>query len=212
MSLGAYLIYFAILLILPLWAQMKVRNAYNKYSSKVPTSSQMRGVDVARKILDENELYDVRIEEVQGTLTDHYDPRSKTVRLSTNNYHGTSMAAAAVAAHEVGHALQDAEEYALLKFRTSLVPLASFGSGASFYISWRACYSTGWNCCCSELSSWLLPCCSSSLHFRLNSTLSKSNASTRRRWHHYELGRARHEKSVGRGRIDVRCISPRSSG
>lgn len=133
MSLGAYLIYFAILLLLPLWAQMKVRNAYNKYS-KVPTSSQIPGVQVARKILDDNGLYDVRIEEVQGVLTDHYDPRSKTVRLSTNNYHGTSMAAAAVAAHEVGHALQDAEEYTFLKFRTSLVPLASFGSGASFYI------------------------------------------------------------------------------
>lgn len=133
MSLGAYLIYFAVLLLLPLWAQTKVRGAYNKYS-RVPTSSQLTGVQVARKILDENGLYDVRIEEVQGVLTDHYDPRSKTVRLSSNNYHGTSMAASAVAAHEVGHALQHAEEYLFLKFRTSLVPLASFGSGASFYI------------------------------------------------------------------------------
>jgi len=133
MSLGAYLIYFAILLILPLWAQMKVKSTYRKYS-KEPTSSQVTGAEVARKILDDNGLYDVTIEEVQGTLTDHYDPRSKTVRLSSGNYHGRSMAAAAVAAHEVGHALQHAEEYAFLKFRTNLVPLASFGSSASFYI------------------------------------------------------------------------------
>ena|SRR5699024_6417460 len=133
MSLGAYLIYFAILLILPLWAQMKVKSTYRKYSKK-PTSTQMPGAQVARKILDDNGLYDVTIEEVQGTLTDHYDPRSKTVRLSSGNFHGTSMAASAVAAHEVGHALQHAEEYTFLKFRTSLVPLASFGSNMSFYI------------------------------------------------------------------------------
>lgn len=133
MSLGAYLVYFAILLIVPLMAQMKVKSAYKKYSKR-PTSSQMTGLQVARKILDDNGLYDVTIEEVQGELTDHYDPRSKTVRLSSGNYHGTSMAAAAVAAHEVGHAMQDAEEYAFLNFRTSLVPLASFGSNISFYL------------------------------------------------------------------------------
>lgn len=133
MSLGAYLIYFAILLILPLWAQMKVKTTYKKYS-KEPTSSQVSGAQVARQILDDNGLYDVTVEEVQGTLTDHYDPRSKTVRLSSGNFHGKSMAAAAVAAHEVGHALQHAEEYVFLKFRTNLVPLASFGSSASFYI------------------------------------------------------------------------------
>lgn len=133
MSLGAYLVYFAILLIVPLWAQFKVKNTYRKYSKK-PTSSQMTGAQVARQILDENGLYNVSIEEVQGELTDHYDPRSKTVRLSTNIYHGHSMAAAAVAAHEVGHAIQDAEEYGFLKFRTALVPLASFGSNISFYL------------------------------------------------------------------------------
>lgn len=133
MSMGMYLIYFALLLIVPLWAQMKVKSAYKKYS-QVPTSSQMTGFEVARQILDENGLFDVTIEEVKGTLTDHYDPRSKTVRLSSDNYHGRSMAASAVAAHEVGHALQDAEEYGFLKFRTSLVPLAQFGSSTAFYI------------------------------------------------------------------------------
>ena len=133
MGLGAYLIYFALLLIIPMWAQMKVRGAYSKYS-KVPISSYMTGAQVARKILDDNGLFDVRIEEVKGVLSDHYDPRQKVVRLSTDNYHGHSMAAAAVAAHEVGHAIQDAEEYAFLKFRTALVPLASFGSNGAFFI------------------------------------------------------------------------------
>ena len=131
--MGIYLIYFALLLIIPLWAQSKVKNTYKKYS-KVANSSSMTGAQVARKILDENGLFDVTIEEVKGVLSDHYDPRSKVVRLSSDNYHGHSMAAAAIAAHEVGHAIQDAEDYAFLKFRSALVPLASFGSRIAIYI------------------------------------------------------------------------------
>lgn len=133
MSLGAYLVYFAILLILPIWAQMKVKNTYKKYS-QIENSSFMTGAQVARKILDENGLYHVKIEEVNGMLSDHYDPRSKTVRLSSNNYHGHSQAAAAVAAHEVGHAIQDAQEYAFLRFRHALVPAANLGSNLSFFL------------------------------------------------------------------------------
>lgn len=133
MSLGAYLIYFALLMIVPLWAQSRVKNTYKKYS-KIATSSQMTGALVARKILDDNGLYDVQIEEVKGVLTDHYDPRKKIVRLSSGNYHGQSMASSAVAAHEVGHALQDHEEYAFLRFRSALVPVASFGSNSAIFI------------------------------------------------------------------------------
>lgn len=133
MSLGAYLIYFALLMIIPIWAQSKVKSAYRKYS-KIATSSGMTGAQTARQILDENGLYDVQIEEVKGTLTDHYDPKAKVVRLSSGNYHGHSMAAVAVAAHEVGHAIQDAEEYMFLNFRTNLVPLASFGSNTAIFI------------------------------------------------------------------------------
>ncbi|ARK30331.1 zinc metallopeptidase [Halalkalibacter krulwichiae] len=129
----AFLIYFILLLIIPIWAQMRVKGAYRKYS-QVHASSGLTGAQVARKILDDNGLYDVRIEETRGTLTDHYDPRSKVVRLSTDNYHGTSVAGAAVAAHEVGHAMQDAEGYAFLRFRHALVPVASFGSNASFFL------------------------------------------------------------------------------
>ncbi len=131
--MAGFLIYFILLLIIPIWAQMRVKSAYRKYS-QVHASSGMTGAQVARKILDDNGLYNVSIEEVKGQLTDHYDPRSKVVRLSTDNYHGTSVAGAAVAAHEVGHAMQDAEAYAFLRFRHALVPVASFGSNASFFL------------------------------------------------------------------------------
>ena len=126
-----FLIYFAIIILIPLWAQMKVKGAYKKYS-KVPSSSHMRGAEVARKILDDNGLYHVGVEETRGYLSDHYDPRSKTVRLSSNNYHGHSIAAAAIAAHEVGHAIQDQEDYAFLRFRHALVPVANLGSNLSW--------------------------------------------------------------------------------
>lgn len=112
---------------------MKVRSAYKTYS-QVASSSGMTGAEVARRILDANGLYDVTIEEVQGTLTDHYDPRTKTVRLSSDIYHGYSVAGTAVAAHEVGHAIQDAEGYAFLRFRHALVPAANLGSNLSFFI------------------------------------------------------------------------------
>lgn len=133
MSLGSYLIYFAILMIVPMWAQMKVKSTYNKHL-KIATSSGKTGAQVARQILDDNGLFTVQVTEVKGTLTDHYDPRTKVVRLSTNNYKGHSQAAVAVAAHEVGHALQDAEGYMFLKFRSALVPLASFGSNTAIFI------------------------------------------------------------------------------
>ncbi|RPF55781.1 hypothetical protein EDC24_0665 [Aquisalibacillus elongatus] len=133
MGLGTLLIYFAVLLILPLWAQSKVKNTYKKYM-KVPSSSGMPGADVARRILQENGIYDVRVEETKGFLSDHYDPRKKVVRLSSHNYHEPSKAAAAIAAHEVGHAIQDAEDYAFLRFRHSLVPLANLGSNFSFFL------------------------------------------------------------------------------
>lgn len=126
-----FLIYFAIIILIPIWAQFKVKGAYSKYS-KVATSSQMRGAEVARRILDTNGLYHVDVVETRGHLTDHYDPRSKTVRLSSANYHGYSVAAAAIAAHEVGHAIQDSQDYAALRIRHSLVPVANIGSNLSW--------------------------------------------------------------------------------
>lgn len=131
--MGSYLIYFAIIILVPLWAQLRVKGSYSKYS-KVSSSSHLRGAEVARKILDSNGLFNVVVEETRGHLTDHYDPRSKTVRLSSANYHGHSVAAAAIAAHEVGHAIQDQQDYAFLRFRHSLVPVANIGSNFSWIL------------------------------------------------------------------------------
>lgn len=128
-----FLIYFVIITLIPIFASMKVRSTYSKYS-KVPGSTGATGYDVARRILDAHGLYDVQIEEIRGVLSDHYDPRSKVVRLSSDIYHGHSLAAIAVAAHECGHALQDQEDYAFLRFRSALVPLASFGSNISWIL------------------------------------------------------------------------------
>ncbi|MBB6444684.1 zinc metallopeptidase [Bacillus benzoevorans] len=128
-----YFIYFAIIILVPIWAQIKVKRAYSKYSH-VPSSSNLMGAEVARKILDANGLYHVNIEEVRGVLSDHYDPRTKTVRLSSGNFHGRSIAAAAVSAHECGHAIQDEEAYAFLRLRHTLVPVANIGSNFSWIL------------------------------------------------------------------------------
>ncbi|GGH78906.1 Zn-dependent membrane protease YugP [Pullulanibacillus pueri] len=131
MSLGAYLIYFVIIMAIPIWAQSKVRGTFNKYV-QVPNETGLTGAQVARRILDEHGLYNVDIEEIPGQLSDHYDPRSKVLRLSSAIYHGNSVAGTAVAAHEVGHAIQDKEDYVPLRFRHALVPVANFGSSMAW--------------------------------------------------------------------------------
>ncbi|PYZ94532.1 Zn-dependent protease [Salipaludibacillus keqinensis] len=132
-TFGGFLIYFALLMAIPMLANSKVKNTYRKYS-QVASSSGMTGAEVARKILNDNGLFDVVVEPVKGQLTDHYDPRKKVVRLSEHNYYGNSIAGAAVAAHEVGHAMQDAEDYSFLRFRHTLVPVANFGSNTSIFL------------------------------------------------------------------------------
>ncbi|RSL33444.1 Zn-dependent protease [Salibacterium salarium] len=128
-----WIVYIAALLIIPIWAQSKVKKSYKKYS-KVSNSSGMTGAEVAKRILNENGIYNVAVEPVKGQLSDHYDPSKKVVRLSEDNYYGTSVAGQAVASHEVGHAIQDAEEYAFLRFRSSLAPAANLGSNMSFFL------------------------------------------------------------------------------
>ncbi|MBA9027793.1 zinc metallopeptidase [Peribacillus huizhouensis] len=128
-----FLLYFAIIILVPLFAQMKVKSAYKKYS-KVSASSRMSGAEAARRILDSNGLYNVTVEETRGVLSDHYDPRSKTVRLSSDNYHGHSVAGVAIAAHEVGHAIQDQQNYSPLRLRHTLVPVANIGSNFSWIL------------------------------------------------------------------------------
>lgn len=114
-------------LLLGLWAQMRVRSAFARYS-RVRAASGMTGAQAARRILDANGLHHVDIERVQGMLTDHYDPRSKTLRLSPDVYGTPSLAAVGVASHEAGHALQDQTNYAPLRLRTAMVPTVQLGS------------------------------------------------------------------------------------
>jgi hypothetical protein len=114
-------------LLLSFWAQAKVRGAVKKYS-KVRTARGVTGAQVARTLLDDQGLYNVEVEEASGFLSDHYDPRSKTLRLSKDVYRNPSIAAAGIAAHEMGHAIQDKNGYFPLQIRSAFVPVARFGS------------------------------------------------------------------------------------
>ncbi|HNZ03193.1 MAG TPA: zinc metallopeptidase [Myxococcota bacterium] len=128
-----YLLMLAPALLLSLAAQIKVKSAYARYS-KVPASNGMSGAQVARRILDAEGLNSVPVELVPGTLTDHYDPSKRVLRLSEGVYRGKSVAAAGIAAHEVGHAIQHSRSYAPLVLRTTLVPLAQLGSNLSWIL------------------------------------------------------------------------------
>jgi len=110
-----------------MYAQMKIKSTFSKYL-QVPSQTGLTGSQIARFILDKNGLYNVRVEPVAGSLTDHYDPRTEVVRLSQNVFGGSSIAAVSVAAHEVGHAIQHANNYFPLSLRSALAPVASFGS------------------------------------------------------------------------------------
>jgi uncharacterized protein len=124
---GLFLLFSLPALLLGLWAQSKVRSAFNKYS-RIRVYTGMRGADIARRILDRNGLTQVKVEQSKGMLSDHYDPRSKTLRLSPEVFNGNSIAAAGVAAHEVGHALQDKKGYVPLQVRSAMVPTVQIGS------------------------------------------------------------------------------------
>ena len=137
-----YLVIIGIGMALSLWAQAKVKGAFNKYS-KIATQSRMTGAQVAQRILDQYSIHDVKIEGIRGSMTDHYDPRSKTLRLSEPVYGSNSMAAFGVAAHEVGHAIQHAEGYAMLKFRSAWVPVANTGSRISIFVLIAAAFMGG---------------------------------------------------------------------
>lgn len=113
--------------IISLAAQIYVNASYRKYKN-IENSKGLTGFDVARKILDENGLKDIYITEVRGNLTDHYDPGRKVIRLSTDIFHGKTIASASVAAHEVGHAIQDKEGYSFMRFRSMMFLLVRFSS------------------------------------------------------------------------------------
>lgn len=122
-----YLVFALPGLLLGLWAQSRVKRAFNEYA-RVRTMRNVTGAEVARALLDAQGLYGVTIEETNGFLSDHYDPRGKVLRLSPDVYRTPSIAAAGVAAHEMGHALQDSSGYIPLNIRSALVPAVQFGS------------------------------------------------------------------------------------
>ncbi len=127
------ILYFVILMVVPMLAQMNVKSTFNKYS-RVRSTSGLTGREVAEEILHENGIYDVGVERGQGFLSDHYDPKNKVIRLSPHNFDKPSVAGTAVAAHEVGHAIQHATGYKFLNFRSALFPLAQLGSNFSYFL------------------------------------------------------------------------------
>lgn len=127
------LIIFLLMLIIPIYASIKVNLSYKKYT-KVNNEKNLTGFDVARRILDENNLGDIYVVETKGTMSDHYDPRRKTVRLSTDVYHGTSISSLAIAAHECGHAIQDKEGYTWFKIRSMIFPIVNIGQKIAYVV------------------------------------------------------------------------------
>ena len=128
-----YMVVIGIGLGLSLWASARVKFAFARYS-KVRSASGMTGARIAERILTAQGISGVRIERVKGSMTDHYDPRTRTLRLSEPVYGSSSLAALGVAAHEVGHAIQHARGNAMLKFRSMWVPVANLGSGLSMVV------------------------------------------------------------------------------
>ena len=128
-------IYYLILIlpafIISLVAQIRVKSTFSKFS-KIPTARRLTGAEAAERVLRSHGVYDVRIERVSGNLTDHFDPRSKVIRLSDSVCDASSVAAVGVAAHEAGHAVQYAEKYTPIIIRNKIVPLVNFGSSFSF--------------------------------------------------------------------------------
>lgn len=125
-GLWIYLAFLIPPIIISLYASWRVKSAYAA-AAAIPASSGMTGREVAELILESSDIRNVRVEGVQGHLSDHYDPREKVLRLSPDVYNGRSAAALGIAAHEVGHAIQDARGYAPLKLRNGIVPLAAVG-------------------------------------------------------------------------------------
>jgi hypothetical protein len=122
-----FLIAFIVPMVIGLWAQHRVKSTFAK-NLEVPVSHGMSGAQVARRILDSNGLNEVPVEETPGTLSDHYDPRSRSVHLSPEVFHGRSIASTAVGSHEVGHAIQHAQAYAFFRFRSAMFPAVQFAS------------------------------------------------------------------------------------
>jgi Zn-dependent membrane protease YugP len=122
-----YFVFALPALLLGMWAQFKVQSSFKKYSN-IRSSVGLSGAEIARRMLDMSGLYEVKVEQVRGFLSDHYDPTSRTLRLSPQVYQSNSLAAAGVAAHEAGHALQHQDAYVPMQIRSAIVPTVQIGS------------------------------------------------------------------------------------
>ena len=138
-------------LLFTLWAQYKVKSSYARYAQEL-LPGYMTGAAVARRMLDSNGLSHIPVEIVRGHLSDHYDPRHKVLRLSEAVYHGSNVAAVGVAAHEAGHALQDAKGYVPLRFRIAIVPVCNVGSHLAMPLFIIGLFMAG----LSALADWLM--------------------------------------------------------
>ena len=135
--------------------QQRLKSKFKKYS-KEALSNGMSGAEIAQKMLEDHFIYDVRIESVAGKLTDHYNPANKTVNLSPEVYSGRSVAAAAVAAHEVGHAVQHAKGYKWLEMRSQLVPMVQFSSSIMNIVIWSMILGVGISIIAFNTAIWAL--------------------------------------------------------
>lgn len=127
------IVLYIVIIGIPLIAQLRITSSYSKYK-KIENDNKISGFEVARKILDANGLEDIYVVETTGELTDHYDPTRKVIKLSTDIFHGESIAAASVAAHECGHAIQDKVGYVPMRIRSLLVPLVNLTSKFSWIV------------------------------------------------------------------------------
>ncbi len=178
-----YIDWIYIILVLPavifsVWASAMVNSTFKKYST-VHNRAGLTGAEVARRILYENGLYDVKIEQTHGHLTDHYDPRTNTVRLSESTYNSTSSSAIGVCAHEVGHAIQHATGYVPLKIRNAIVPTTNIGAKLSMPLILLGILLSAFG----EIFAWIayagVACFSLCLIFQLLTLPTEFNASRR---------------------------------
>lgn len=134
----SYLLFMLPALILGLWAQSNVKSTFKKFN-RISNSRNVTGAQIARMILDQNGLRNIRIEGISGSLTDHYDPKAGVIRLSDSVYGSTSIGAIGVAAHEAGHAVQHAEGYVPIRIRNTIIPVCNFGSSVGPFLIMLGC-------------------------------------------------------------------------
>lgn len=127
------LLLFLLILIIPAIAQILVTTNYGKYKA-IENDKKLTGFEVARKILDKHDLKDIYVVETRGNLTDHYDSKRKVIRLSSDIFHGSTIASLAVAAHECGHAIQDKDNYSFMRLRSLIFPIVNVATSISYFI------------------------------------------------------------------------------